>query len=154
MDDPNGSTDEFVVARHSAEGIEVAVAAGRALLGAAMLAPCAAAVVIEVDPVVWPTNDLRAIALAIVQMQTDGFTIDPIAVAERLHRAGEPVGLDVLSELMNAVPSVSLAPHYAEILDRYRRDRTLVELGDQLSRAAYSGEDVAPIVARIVEVAG
>jgi replicative DNA helicase len=142
-DTANGSTD----------GISVAVAAGRALLGAALLADSAADVAIDVEPAAWPTSDLRAIALAVAQLRCAGRPVDPIALAEQLHRAGAGIGIEVLLQMMNETPSVSLAEHYRGVLTRYRRDRQLVELADQLGRAAYDGEDVSEIVRRIVEVA-
>jgi replicative DNA helicase len=155
MSDSNGITaPEDAATTSSTDGISVAVAAGRALLGAALLSPDAASVVIEVDPVSWPTSDLRAIALAVVQTYSSGRPVDPIVLAEQLHRSGANVALEDLTEMMLVdVPAVSLAAYYAEILARYQRDRQLVELADQLGRAALEGQDVAPIVARIVEVA-
>lgn len=150
----NGSTDDNQDATTSFDGISVAVAAGRALLGCALLSVEAGRHAIQVEPLAWPTSDLRSIALAITQLSAAGKPIDPIVLAEQLHRSGIGVTTEDLVQMMLVdVPAVSLAATYAEVLGRYRRDRQLVELGDQLSRAALEGQDVAAIVARIVEVA-
>jgi replicative DNA helicase len=158
MGDTNGSsTDNHGATTSSTDGISVAVAAARALLGAALLSPDAVGqVVSNVDLDDYPTADLREIARAVAWLHFTKKPVDPITVAERLHRRGSDVPLEQLVEMMNETPSISLAPSYAATVRDYARDRRIVALADDLGRAAYEGnhDGVRSIVAKIVEVAG
>ncbi len=65
---------------------------------------------------------------------------DPITVAAQLRQSGrlELVGgMSFLAELTDNIPTAIHADHYARIVRRTARARRLIELGAQLTAAAY-----------------
>lgn len=127
-------TDAFVPADPDAE---------RALIGAAFLDRIAAQVAADVPSDAWYVDDHRATADAIrAALAESSERPDIVLVAHEIRRAGRSYPtVPQLSELANATYSASMAPRYAEIVERHARHRRLIHLADVLSAAAMAGDE-------------
>jgi replicative DNA helicase len=78
---------------------------------------------------------------AIVDMFTRGEAIDPVTVGAELEsrgQSGRTGGAPYLVDLIQTVPLVQNAPHYAAVVVEKARLRRLAELGSRLHQLAYS----------------
>lgn len=118
--------------------------AEQAMLGAALMAPAAAAVLLEqlrVDDFYRPAH--QHIAHAIVHAGDAG-PVDAVTVSEQLRRDGlldEIGGLAYLAELQNATPSIGNAARYARIVRETAMLRRLIDHGAQVADLAYANPD-------------
>ncbi len=127
------------------------VAAERAVLGAAMLAP---GVVGELASRLGPDDFYRpahaALWQALCELHAAGTPTDPVAVAAHLAEAGtlgRVGGAPYLHTLMQSVPTAANAGHYAGIVAEHARRRAVVDLGERLTRLAGTGADTAEVLA-------
>jgi replicative DNA helicase len=88
----------------------------------------------------------RAIWRAILRLADRGQPTDPVTVLAELERAGELAevgGGPFLHTLVQAVPTVANAAHYAELVADAARRRRVIDLGIRL---AHSDADPADLV--------
>jgi len=126
-------------------------AAEQAVIGAALLAPH---VMAELVAALVPTDFYRPAHTllwdALCAMHAAGAPTDPITVAAHLAETGQLPkvgGVPYLHTLVQAVPTVGNAAHYAAIVTARAQRRRIADLGSRLTAVAASGGDTAEAVA-------
>lgn len=131
------------------------VAAEEALLGACLLKPAAidTANAAGITPESFYKPAHGHIWTAAVDLHTAGEPVDPVTVADHLHRDGlldQIGGPTTLIGLQNACPASSTAAKYAAIVDDHHRLRSYLTVAAEIADLAYSSPtDVASVEARI-----
>src|SRR5690606_25225420 len=117
--------------------------AERALLGAALLRPEAAAVAATVDPAAFYGWGHQHIAAAVAAIHRRGEPVDAITVCDELRsagllgkNAGQVDPADVVT-LQSAAPSTTAAKSYADIVVAHYARRRVGHIADELLRASY-----------------
>lgn len=91
----------------------------------------------------------RAIFDAIVKLHASGEPVDPVSVAEMLHRAGELEwvgGQRALIALQVNTPATSSAGYYAKVIVDHALLRRLIHLGTSILESAYLLKDADEII--------
>jgi hypothetical protein len=129
------------------------LAAERAVLGAALLAP--SVVLGDLADQLAPEDFHRpahaALWRTLVDLHGAGVPGDPVTVAARLAETGglgRIGGAGYLHTLIADVPSALNARHYAGIVANHARRRAVVDLGQRLTEVAASGSDTTDILSR------
>ncbi|MEV6932063.1 DUF3987 domain-containing protein [Dactylosporangium sp. NPDC051485] len=127
------------------------LAAEQAVIGAVLLAPDVLGdLAVTLAPSDFHRPDHAALWETLLNLHAAGRPIDAVAVAAYLAEVGDLAklgGAAYLHTLMQAVPSVANAGHYAAIVADHARRRQVVDLGAQLANLAASGADVTDVVA-------
>lgn len=129
------------------------LAAERAVLGAALLAPAVVlgdlADQLAADDFHRPAH--TALWRTLAELHAAGVPADPVTVAARLAETGalgRIGGAGYLHTLIADVPSAANAGHYAGIIAGHARRRAVVDLGQRLTEAAASGSDTADLLSK------
>ncbi|WP_436525337.1 DUF3987 domain-containing protein [Actinoplanes sp. HUAS TT8] len=126
-------------------------AAEQAVIGAVLLAPNLMgelAAILSPDDFGRPAHGV--LWQAMCSMHAAGTPTDPITVATRLAEnkdLNKVGGAPYIHTLLEAVPTSANAGHYAGIVADLAKRRKVADLGNQLSRLAASGANVAELVA-------
>ncbi|MBB5869669.1 hypothetical protein F4553_003048 [Allocatelliglobosispora scoriae] len=131
------------------------IAAEQAVIGAVLLAPDQLDSLAET----LTPNDFYRPAHAglwehLTRMRAEGVPVDPLTVAANLATAGELErlgGASYLHTLIQAVPSVANAGHYARTVADHAKRRRVVTLGHKLTQAATTG-DPGSVLAELAEL--
>lgn len=119
--------------------------AEEAIIGAALFAPTAAAVLVDrLHPGDFYKPAHQHVAHAIRDLAAAGAHIDPVTVAARLDALGllgEAGGIGRLHELLNTSPSAAGAHSYASIIATTARLRRMIWTAGDLADAAYNHTD-------------
>lgn len=119
------------------------VEAEESVLGAALVAERAAAIVAALDPGDFYVPHHQTIAAAIRTLVADGDPVDAVTVGEELRRRGEAhlVPEGTLHRLISVTPSLSAAPHYGEIVANAATLRRVLWSAADIADVAYSNAD-------------
>lgn len=116
--------------------------AERAVLGAAIIQPDVLGAIADLDPDAFYARRHGEILATLRAMSADGEAIDAVTVAARLRAAGSDVDPLYVLELVEQVPSVAAAPHYAAIVQRAGTYRRIISITADAQEASFAaGED-------------
>lgn len=127
-------------------------AAEQAALGSVLLSPAALAAVVTVArPEDFYRRSHEEILTVCIEMDGRGDPVDPITVADELHRRGLLIkfgGAPYLHTLMQAPPTAANAGHYAEIVYQKATLRRVLQLSQHLSQLVAEADGKAVEKAR------
>lgn len=127
--------------------------AEQAALGSVLLSPSALAEVVAVArPEDFYCRSHEEILTICIEMDGRGDPVDPITVADELHRRGLLIkfgGAPYLHTLMQAPPTAANAARYAEIVYRKATLRRVLQLSQHLNQLVAEGDGKAVEKARV-----
>ncbi len=80
---------------------------------------------------------------AVLELEKEGKPIDAVTVEDKIKEMDTPlgsVGMEVISEIVMAVPTSANALHYAEIVYKNAMLRRLIQITEDISKSCYSGD--------------
>ncbi len=97
----------------------------------------------------------RSIFVAMDELVREGVSVDMVTVSQKLEQAGKmPMGgMEYLSNLTMAVPSVANIKHYIHIVKEKASLRNMIDVCMRISDDCYKGEQDARVIANVAATA-